>query len=68
MLGSAENVDDASDKFAAVDAGMRLYRMKPGSRPHSAPAPAAAPRHDVLHARAEPAGREGFCQKASFSF
>ena len=58
MLGSAETVDDASDKFVAVDAGRKLYRSRPapGSRPVRLPDP--VPVQDVPHARAEPAERD----------
>lgn len=57
MLGCAETVDDTSDKFAAVDAGSRLYRAKqePGLRPPHPPA--VVPVHKVLHLPAEPIGR-----------
>ena len=58
MLGSAETVDDASDKFATVDGGMKLYRAKPGSRPHPAHPPAAVPLREAPHPRALPVERD----------
>ena len=53
MLGSSESVDDAPHLFAPVDAGKRLYRARPGSRP--ADRPAAVPVPGTLRA---PAGRD----------
>jgi two-component system CheB/CheR fusion protein len=56
ILGSAENVDDASDLFALVDTRTRIYRTKPG--PHSAHAPAAAPVHKLWRPSARPLERD----------
>jgi two-component system CheB/CheR fusion protein len=66
MLGSAETADDASQLFAPVDAGKRLYRAKPGSRP--ADRPAAVPVSKVLRAPAAPARRPPHVAPAAACF
>jgi len=57
MLGSAESADGASDKFAVVDAGRRLYRAKPAPALRPVRPLAAVPVHKVLHPPDEPIGR-----------
>ncbi|MCC2959597.1 PAS domain S-box protein [Massilia sp. IC2-278] len=58
MLGSAESVDDGSGRFAAVDAGNRIYRMKAEPGPRRLAAPAALPVDKVLRPAAATAARD----------